>query len=314
MENLIDNMNNITMSNKLNTTDNEDQIINKSLESGCNNKFPDLIKKKDVFQIKLTSSNTHIQISSKSANNIFKKISKNNNLEDNYFDNILFLISNENETEGIESDIDNLTAPLDPLFADLLNKTKTYYISFIHKKNYINNHKHINLTNNSLSKIFRFLDSDILQMNDYIDIVISDDQEYEYIEKGILSRTRILSRSSHSIYFDEEEEFNGHRLLYLEKTQPKKSKKNNLSEISKYFDNVIFYIENKDKYNNSIGNNNLIGINNNNSELDDFVVQYIPSSHTQELRKRHIRENSKKNEYIENCYDQLPCSAMCKIF
>ena len=206
MDRLIDAMNDMSASYKVTNTDNE-QIVDKSLVSNCDIAFPELVKKKKILQIKLSNfNNNYIQLSSKSINNIFKKISNNNNLEDNYLDYILCLVSNENETEDIESDLDNLTTPLDPLFADILNKTKKYYISFNKNKNYTPNY--IILSRDSLSRIFRFLDSDILQMNDYIDIVILsfDDKEYlEYssIEKGILSRTKILSRSSHSIRLDD---------------------------------------------------------------------------------------------------------------
>lgn len=314
MENLVDVFNNFSMSYKVNTTDNDNQIIDKSLVSGCDIAFPDLIKTKNTLEIKLTHSNSQIKLSAKSIKNIFKKISNNENLEDNYFDYILCLISNENETQEIESDIGNLTTPLDPLFADLLNKTKTFYISFTRNKNYTK--KHITLSNDSLSRIFRFLNSDILQMNDYIDIVILafDDLEYDSIEKGILTRTKILSKSSHSINFDAEEEFDGKRSLNLEQPLSKKSKKNNVAEINKYFEKVITYIENKNNYHKRAEK---IKLNDNNSNLDYFDGRFIPNSHTQEFRNQDIGEDQRKDKEgkcIETCCEEAPCSAICTIF
>ena len=153
-------------------------------------------------------------------------------------------------------------------------------------------------------------------MNDYIDIVILafDDLEYDSIEKGILTRTKILSKSSHSINFDAEEEFDGKRSLNLEQPLSKKSKKNNVAEINKYFEKVITYIENKNNYHKRAEK---IKLNDNNSNLDYFDGRFIPNSHTQEFRNQDIGEDQRKDKEgkcIETCCEEAPCSAICTIF
>ena len=153
-------------------------------------------------------------------------------------------------------------------------------------------------------------------MNDYIDIVILafDDLEYDSIEKGILTRTKILSKSSRSINLETEEDFVGKRTLNIEQPLSKKSKKNNVAEINKYFEKVITYIENK---NNCLRHVEKIKLSDNNSNLNYFDGRFIPNSHTQEFKNQDIREDQKKDkegDCMEICCEEASCSAICTIF
>ena len=146
---------NISMSekeyNEFNLNNENNSIIDKSLQSG-DITFPELIDNKSFLQVKLNELNSYIQLSSKSIKNIFLKISDEENLENNYFDYIVCLVSNDTEKEETiteqEPTFSNFGLSLDPIYAELLNRTQNYYISLTKKKN-----KRIKLKNDSLSKI-----------------------------------------------------------------------------------------------------------------------------------------------------------------
>ena len=287
-------------------------IFDKSLQSG-DVTFPELIENKEFLQVKLNELNSHVFLASKSIKNIFLKMSDKENLENNYFDYIVCLVSNDTEKEETiteqEPTFSNFGLSLDPIYAELLNKTQNYYISLTKKKN-----KRITLKNDSLSKIFKFLNADILQMNDYIEVVIFsyDGSEYDSIEKGILLRTKLLKKSSQSSNYGEEKTFDGYRKLSMVQNQANKTKKNNIEKLNRYFEKVLIYIENKDMT--PLGKNNLIGFNNNND--DEYGVHLIPNCRTDELRSidgDNVNDLKKQERTsTENCcYDVVPCAEPC---
>ena len=303
---------------EFNINNENNSIIDKSLQSG-EITFPELIDNKTFLQVKLNELNSHIQLSSKSIKNIFLKMSDEEDLENNYFDYIVCLVSNGIEKEETETEqeptLSNFALSLDPAFADLLNKTKIYYINL--KKN----NNRIPIKNISLSKIFKFLNTDILQMNDYIEVVIFsyDENDFDSIEKGILLRTKLLKKSSQSSNYGEEKIFDGHRKLSMIQNQANKTKKNNIKKLNKYFEKILIYIENKDIT--PLGKNNLIGFNNNND--DEYGVHLIPNCRTDELRSNDGDnvDDLKKQERTstENCCSDVvpcaePCAAICCIF
>ena len=301
-----------------NADNGNNSIFDKSLQSG-DVTFPELIENKEFLQVKLNELNSHVFLASKSIKNIFLKMSDKENLENNYFDYIVCLVSNDTEKEETiteqEPTFSNFGLSLDPIYAELLNKTQNYYISLTKKKN-----KRITLKNDSLSKIFKFLNTDIIQMNDYIEIVILsyDEKDYDSIEKGILLRTKLMRKSSHS-NLGEEEVFNGHRKLSINQNPANRTKKVNLERLNKYFERVLTYIENKELT--PLGKNSLIGFNNNNAD-DEYGVHLIPNSRTAELRGVDGEKNddARKNERTstENCCTEIncaePCAAICYIF
>ena len=297
----------------LNTDNENNSIFDKSLQDG-EITFPELIENKEFLQVKLNELNTHIQLSSKSIKNIFCKISDEENLENNYFDYILCLVTNDTEKEETvteqEQSISNAALSLDPVYVDILNKTKNFYIS-LHNNNY---NKRIKLKKNSLSKIFKFLNSDILQMNDYIEIVIlsNDEKDFDSIEKGILLRSKLMRNSTKS-NFDEEKLFDGHRKISMIQIHANKTKKSNIEKLNKYFENVFAYIENKDKT--PLGKNSLISFSSKNNVDDEFGVHLIPNSRTAELRNVNGEkgDDNKKSERIstENCCKDTPCAEPC---
>ena len=76
-----------------------------------------------------------MKLSSKSIKRIFTMLSENiADLEDNYFDYIVCLVSNDQEKSelieniqdfvGFPAPMENFSTPLDPSYAELLNKTQ----------------------------------------------------------------------------------------------------------------------------------------------------------------------------------------------
>ena len=313
----------ITLSEREYNSDNN-SIMDRSILTG-DITFPQLVENKHSLQIKLKPFNIHMQLSSKSVKNIFTMISKNStDLEDNYFDYIVCFVSNNSEKseelieikgiEGIES-IVNLSAPLDPSYVKLLSITKKFYINFYnnHKKHNIG--KIITISKESLNKICSFLNSNIIGMSDFIEIVILSYDEKNNnnicIEKEILLQNKIIKKSPfNSIFTDDELE---HRKMKLEPSKAIKAKKNYLERINKYFEKVLSYIENKEQTPRE--KNNLISFGNS-LDRDDFSVFLVPNSHASKLKNPDKNEDNKKKLDLcnENCCAETPCAAVCYIF
>lgn len=312
----------LTLSERESNSENANSIMDKSILTG-DITFPQLVENKNSLQIKLNPFNIHMQLSSKSVKNIFTKMSKNSaDLEDNYFDYIVCFVANNQEKseeiskiENIEP-IVNLSTPLDHMYMELLSKTKKFNINFSNNYNKLKINKNIAISNISLNKICKFLNSNIFEMSDFIEVVILSFDEKNNnnisIEQENLLKSKILGKSFQNTLCTEDEL--RHRKMKLEPKKANKAKKNYLDRINKYFENVLNYIENKEKT--PMGKNNLITFSNS-LDPDDFSVHVIPNSHTNDLKNLKNKEDSKKkldNICNENCCAETPCAAVCHIF
>lgn len=314
----------LSLSERGYNSENGNSIMDKSILTS-DITFPQLIENKHSLQIKLKPFNIHMELSPKSVKNIFTMLSKNStDLEDNYFDYIVCFVSNIPEKseevaeigdiEGIEP-IVNLSTPLDPSYAELLTKTKKFYINLSNNYNKRKISKCIAIRSDSLNKICKFLNSNILEMSDFIEIVILSYDEKDSnicIEQEILLRSKMLVKTSQNTICTEDEI--GHRKMKLEPKKANKAKKMYLDRINKYFERVLSYIENKEST--PVGKNNLITFANS-LDHDDFSVHLIPNSHTNDLKNLENKEDSKKKFDIacnENCCAETPCAAVCHIF
>lgn len=111
----------------------DNSIQNKSFNS-TDLDFPNLVEKKEYFQIKIIFDENMVELPSKSIKKIFSLISGigHEALEDNYLEYITWLIGGGNEIEKqqlltLNGKADNVETNLDPAYYQLLNKTKIYY-------------------------------------------------------------------------------------------------------------------------------------------------------------------------------------------
>ena len=132
---------------------------------------PDLVAKKDYFQLKIIKDENMMELRSISIKKIFSLISGESleKLEENYLDYITWLIGTGDDFEKQQlltpnEKVDNIEVNLEPSYYQLLTKTKIYYINIpkINKSNQIN--KRIKLKSNSLGKISSFLGLDIFDI------------------------------------------------------------------------------------------------------------------------------------------------------
>jgi len=155
----------------------EEKKISVKLED-TNFNFTKLIKSKEYININTTpisdnEEENYIQIKNKSLFKIFNFfISSEEELENYLFSIITALIEDDNdENENEESEQDEL----DPIYIDILNKTKQYFITFGKNNDILLNYeakKNVNISSYSLKNIFKKLNKSIIDMSDYLNIAI----------------------------------------------------------------------------------------------------------------------------------------------
>ena len=302
----------------------DNSVQNKSFYS-TDLDLPDLVSKKDYFQIKLIKNENFIDLSSKSIKKIFSLISGEAHeiLEDNYLDYITWLIGLGDELEKQQlitpnEKIDNEEKNLNPSYFELLSKTKIYYINIpkLNKYNQIN--KRIKLKNFSLNKISSFLGLDIYDISDFIEIFILSFTNKDNLENKKSIKSKLVEKFNDE--YDKEnnkiEDFNIIKKFELILKENEKSKKLNLENFEEYFEKVWNKIEEKNK---EIENLNVSDSENdsekNNEESSEENNQYIPNSYN--INENYNNKNINKTNIElkeENACGENICANICEIF
>ena len=304
--------------------DKDNSILNKSFFSTDFN-FPDLIERKNFLQIKIESLEYLIPLKSKSIKKIFLLISNNDQgtLEENYLDYITCLIGGGDELDKQQVITQNehqiLQNVLEPSYYELLSKTTTYYID-ISKLNNNKINKKITLRNNSLGKIASFLNMNIFDMSDYIEIFIISYQEDDSLGERLLLKAKLMGKSSHSLedINKENEIFMGIKKFNADIPRKEKCNKNKLLVLDFYFNNVW----------NAIEKENLNDVNlsisetpfdkdkkEENKNTNNNSINYdLPNSNN--INDNKIKNNNNKNGETkeENPCAEKICGNICKIF
>ena len=287
--------------------------------------LPDLVTKKEYFQIKLINDEDSINLSSKSIKRIFSLLSGDGHemLEDNYLDYITWLIGLGDELEKQQlltpnEKNDNEDHNLNPSYFELLNKTKIYYINIpkLNKYNQIN--KRIKLRNVSLNKISSFLGLDIYDISDFIEIFILSFTNKDNLENKKSIKSKLIEKFNDE--YDKEnnqiEDFNITKKYESILKESEKCKKSNLEIFEDYFEKVWNKIEEKNK---EIENKNEFDSENytekSNEENSEESNQYIPNSYN--INENYNNKNIEKNNSDlkdENACAENICANICEIF
>jgi len=302
----------------------DNSIQNKSFYS-TDLDVPDLVAKKDYFQLKIIKDEITMDLSSISIKKIFSLISgeSHEKLEENYLDYITWLIGLGEEFEkqqllASNGKVDNVETNLEPSYYQLLSKTKIYYINIpkLNKDNQIN--KRIKLKSNSLGKIFSFLSLDIFDMSDFIEIFILSFKEKENIENKKSLKSKLLDRFNYSLP-KESIEFNITKKYDLLLKESEKCKKKKIQNYEDYFDKVWNEIEKKSKSDeiNNISSADLSS-ENNGDENDKNANYNIPNSYNINKNINNNIKNIDNDTNLElreeNACGGNICANICNIF
>ena len=301
----------------------DNSIQNKSFYS-TDLDVPDLVAKKDYFQLKIIKDEYTMELRSKSIKKIFSLISGDSHekLEENYLDYITWLIGLEEEFEkgqllAQNDKVDNVENNLEPSYYQLLSKTKIYYINIpkLNKNNQIN--KRIKLNSNSLGKISSFLGLDIFDMSDFIEIFILSFKENKDLENKKSLKSKLLDKFNY-LMPKESIEFNISKKFDLILKESEKCKKNKIDNYEEYFDKVWNEIEKRSKNDENKNISSADFSSEINDDEDDKKANYnIPNSYN-------INKNVNNNKNIdkdmnvelreENGCGENICSNICNIF
>ena len=263
----------------------DNSIQNKSFYS-TDLDVPDLVAKKDYFQLKIIKDEYTMELRSKSIKKIFSLISGDSHekSEENYLDYITWLIGLEEEFEkgqllAQNDKVDNVENNLEPSYYQLLSKTKIYYINIpkLNKNNQIN--KRIKLNSNSLGKISSFLGLDIFDMSDFIEIFILSFKENKDLENKKSLKSKLLDKFNY-LMPKESIEFNISKKFDLILKESEKCKKNKIQNYEEYFDKVWNEIEKRSKNDESKNISSADFSSEINDDEDDKKANYnIPNSY-----------------------------------
>ena len=228
---------------------NSNSLLVKSVDEP-NFNFIELIKNKLLLIIFTDKLILPIQIKSKSIIKIFN-LFRDNFSDEEIFENILteFITCTILEDMSYKAEITtNSAGLLDTPFVKLLEQTKKYKINIISNNinemkkdllNYDNQNNKINIESTSLEKISKYLDKSILDISDYISILIISNNESD-IDKNIIKRKLIdkYDKISQNIFFM------GSKNFETDCKVPIKHNKNAIYRINILFSNVLGKIEN----------------------------------------------------------------------
>jgi len=321
------NINDMSLSEKDIIQDKDNSVINKSFFSTDFN-FPDLVEKKNYLQIKIENQEMYMQLHSKSIKKIFTLMSTTQGeLEDNYLDYITCLIGGGDELDkqqllAINSNqiVQNV---LEPSYYELLSKTQIFYIGISKLNPNIKINKKITLKKNSLEKISKYLNMNIYDMCDYIEIYILSYQEKDSLGERFLLRAKIVGRLSQSLEDIEKEKeiFSGYRRFSVDIKGVQKCNKSKIHLMDFYFNNVWNAIERENVKDENLSYSQTPFGKNSNEDIDNknnINNYYLPSSENIN-NINNIRFNNKdinKNGEIKNnnpCGENF-CANICKIF
>ena len=327
MNDKLNQISDISLSEKDIAQEKDNSIQNKSFYS-TDLDIPDLISKKDYFQIKLFPDENMVDLTSKSIKKILTLISGDEKeiLEENYLDYITWLIGCGDEIERQQlltknDQADNIETNLASPDYQLLSKTKIYYINIpkVNKNNQIN--KRIKLKNNSLEKISSFLGLSIFDMSEYIEICILSFKDKENLKNKKSLKTKLVEKFNNEINNENKEivkeDDNIIKKFNLVLKESKKCKKTNLNSLEDYFEKVWNKIDEKT---NGEENNNK-DESENSSQFDEEEENNkeknydIPNSFN---INQNFNKNIEKTKIVELrdeniCGDNV-CANICEIF
>ena len=315
-------MNDISLSERDIMQDKDTSVLNKTF-SNTDFNFSDLVGKKNYLQIKIEPLDCHIKVHSKSIKKIFTYISNNHgDLEDNYLDYITCLIGGARDELDREQLLPTSENPnnqnnqnlLEPSYYELLNRTKIYYIDI--SKSNLNKkiNKCITLKKNSLDKIFSFLNVNIFDMCDYIEVNILFYQRKDSFEQRFLLNTKLIGKLNQS-NDDINKGFSGHRKFPLNIEKPQKCNINEIHLLDNYFNNVWNAIEKEVLIDENLAQkpeekNKIIKKKNNNNNNNNIDLPNSTNINNSRLK------NKNKNGEIkdESPCDENLCGKTCIIF
>ena len=312
----------MSLSDKDIVQDKDNSVLNKSFFSTYFN-FADLVERKNYLQIKIEPLEYHMPIKSKSIKKIFLLISNNDQgeLEDNYLDYITCLIGGGDDIDKQQLITQNgnqvIQNVLEPSYYELLSKTKIYYID-IPQSNMNKMNKKITLRKNSLEKIASFLNLNIFDISDFIEIFILTYQENDSLGEKFLLKAKLMGKLSQSLedINKENEIFMGTKQFNVDSTRVEKCNKNKLHFLEFYFNNVWNAIEKENLNDENLSfSETPIGkeeeIKNKNSNHN---INYdLPNSNN--INNSRNKNNNKNGEIKEEnpCAENV-CANICKIF
>ena len=310
-------MNELSLSDREIVQDKDNSIQNKSFYS-TDLDFPDLVAKKDYFQIKIIQNEYTLDLIPNSIKKIFSLISGDGRekLEENYLDYITWLIGTGDEIEKQKlltpnGKADAIEANLDPPYYQLLNKTKIYYINIPHFNKYNQINKRIKLKDISLGKISSFLGLDIFDMSDFIEICILSFKDKELLENKESIKSKLLEKFNYEN--KESEKYNITKKMDLVLKENVKCKRSKLNNLEDYFEKVWNEIEKKNK---NVESSDLSEEEISSENDENKKINYdIPNSIN--INENLIKDNKKDSNLDlkeENGCGENICANICKIF
>ena len=330
--------------NENNPNENEEDLSIKSIddEKENNNYIIDIIESSNKNIVVFKSQNNYLKINNKSIKKIFSLISEKEKLSDMYLDHITinifdFNLNNNNELEDKKEknknmqndDIDN-DIELDIKYQTLLEKTSIFHINLENNliKNNIepnkiksNENSKTTIDKKSLKKIFSYLNKSLIDMSDYINLIILYLQEENQNDFAkLLIQQKILGKYSgepRNVIFDGKKDYNCNIDI------PLKNESQNIYTFDNLFNKVLDYIDDYDKESSFSDNiNNLIIPRKN---IDDDLIQTTKvyfveegvltdiNSNKKIIKKKEINNNN-ENNYNPNICNNEFCNGICKIF
>ena len=283
---------------------------------------PDLVAKKDYFQLKIIKDENMMELRSISIKKIISLISgeSHERLEENYLDYITWLIGTGDDFEKQQllipnEKVDNIEVNLEPSYYQLLTKTKIYYINIpkINKSNQIN--KRIKLKSNSLGKISSFLGLDIFDISDFIEIFILSFKEKEDLENKKSIKSKLIERFNYEMPKGIED-FNITKKLDLVLKESEKCQKNQLQNYEDIFEKVWNEIEKKNKNDESNNISEEEQSSQNNNDEDNQEKNYeVPNIYNinQNINKRIDKDKNLVLREENGCGENI-CENICQIF
>ena len=318
----------------LNNDDNkEDNISIKSIEEkDNNNEIIEIIEKSNKNLITFKSTNNTLKINIKSIKKIFSLVDPEK-VSDMYLDHITLnifdfipdknkSIKDNNNTDINDEKSQNGNLELDIKFKNILDKATIFHISLGNDKleadnnnNQKDNYKRT-INRSSLKKIFNFMNKSIIDMSDYINLVIlylksenqSDLAKLVIVQK-ILGK---YNKEPKKIVFD------GKKNFKCSLDIPERSLSQNIYTIDILFNKVLDFIDDYDKESSFSDNiNNLIIPR---KSIDEDLIQTANVCFVEEgilTNAERIGGNSENENKIrttqEICNNDL-CLGMCNIF
>jgi hypothetical protein len=283
----------------------------------------DIIEKSNKNIIKIKKTNCILKINSNSIKKIFSLIidKENEILSDMYIDNIIINIYKDKNNSKLENK-----------YITLLEKTEAFQINFDANVNNVqlgqNNNK-FEINRKSLTKIVNYLNKSIIDMSDYINLVIlylSNENKAEIAKMTI--EQKILEKYKKENIAKKENDINGIKQLNCKLKVPRRNKYHNIYEMDMLFNKVLDYIDDFDKDSSfSDDINNLIIPR---KELNEDLIKVVNVSFIDGILPTESDENEKGNkkkvksnrqlsntsynkEKSEACNRQI-CNGICNIF